>query len=96
MPHRPGTWTVISTDTRADDHIAVIDDGKGYEFAWVQLPDLQDTIDTAMLIASAPDLLRELETAIVWIERSGELYAPTPDEILPQLRAAIAKARGNT
>jgi DNA-binding TFAR19-related protein (PDSD5 family) len=40
------------------------------------------------------ELASQLETAIVWIEDSGNLYAPTQDEILPQLRAAVEKARG--
>lgn len=48
----------------------------------------------ARLIAAAPDLLKELETAIAWIEEARPgLYAPTAKELLPQLRAAVMKAR---
>lgn len=50
----------------------------------------------ARLIAAAPDLLKELETAIAWIADMSGPYAPTRDEILPQLRATIAKAHGET
>ncbi len=49
------------------------------------------------LIAAAPDLLSELEAAIAWIAEFETMnicapHAPTAAEILPQLRAAIAKA----
>lgn len=73
----------------------------GAAVADVRLADHRDTRLTeaaranARLIASAPDLLRELETAVAWIEDSGNLYAPTQDQILSQLRAAIAKARAD-
>ena len=48
---------------------------------------------------AAPDLLRELEAAVTWIEQivSYEIFdpsAPSKHELLPQLRAAIAKAKG--
>lgn len=44
-----------------------------------------------------PELYQELTTAIMWIEEfeahtTHAPYAPTAAEILPQLRAAIAKA----
>lgn len=44
--------------------------------------------------AAAPDLLKELQTAIAWIEdaETTDPSAPTREQILPQLRAAIKKA----
>ena len=57
---------------------------------------MAENMANACLFAAAPDLLSELETAIAWIEDAGNYGAPTKDEVLPQLRAAVAKARGES
>lgn len=43
---------------------------------------------------AAPELLAELETAIAWIEDDDNMYKPTRTEILPQLKRAVALAKG--
>lgn len=39
------------------------------------------------------ELVKQLETAVAWIEEEPNEYKPTAAEILPQLRDALARAR---
>lgn len=43
--------------------------------------------------ASYSELVKELETAVAWIEEPPNEHKPTAVEILPQLRAALARSR---
>lgn len=39
------------------------------------------------------ELVKQLETAVAWIEEEPNEYKPTAAEILPQLRDALARTR---
>lgn len=91
--HTRGPWAVYS-----GPNIVRVSDEEAISVALVSRR-RDEWEANAALIAAAPDLLEELETAIAWIEERGQpsaIYAPTAEQILPQLRAAIAKAKPTT
>ena len=93
----PGPWFVRSEDDGREPRVFItraFGDGPP-RFYIAFIPDagqgVKESYANARLIAAAPELLKELQTAVAWIEDDSE-YRPTADEILPQLRAAIAEA----
>lgn len=101
MRHTPAPWHYSEEVSRhgtrlvfgPDNHL-VADAGRVHQRTDVE------TEANARLIAAAPDLLKKLETAIAWIEGLPDRInvmlddpsTPMTHELLPQLRAAIAKA----
>lgn len=53
------------------------------------------TLDNGFLIAAAPELYEALRYAEVALEGAEESY-PTAGKVLPRIRAALAKARGES
>lgn len=69
-------------------------EGQFYARAYGQT--IAEAQERADLIAAGPELLKELQVAVAWIEDlkgrgTDDMSAPSKDEILPQLRAALAR-----
>ena len=96
--YTPGPWEWLGIPGRSALNAAggKVFDYAGYENLWPGAYD--DDIDAAnmCLIAAAPDLL---EAALLAVSVLGHMamvlgWTPEPGTVIPQLRAAIAKAEG--
>jgi len=89
--HTPGPWTINGTAIEGGDHPTSI-------IGWVN--DDPDTCDraeqtnNARLIAAAPDLLATCQLACVRLEGGTKAERDFNAGIASQLRAAIARAKG--
>lgn len=97
MHHTPGPWTQLD-----QEHAISIVSG-GIVIADVFKPDdncvspiMSETLDNARLIAAAPELLRELKSAIFYIETYGGDVTTSfsAGGNLDAVKAIIAKAEG--
>lgn len=79
--HTPGPWKVINDSVwSVDAGICIV------RFAGGNL--VEESLENARLIASAPDLLEALRMAMCYVSNEGS------EEEYQQARAAIAKATG--
>ena len=82
--HTPGPWEVDRVGIRPAEAVTTIKAASGHRIAWMSVDSSEGDDD---LIAAAPDLLAAcIET----------LSKPQTVEVLEQVAAAIAKARGLT
>jgi TPP-dependent trihydroxycyclohexane-1,2-dione (THcHDO) dehydratase len=99
--HTPGPWTVAADpDSENDVYYAVfaedeISDAR-FEDDFIAVTNLNHANNeaNARLIASAPELLEALRTALKGWEVEFEYLAKRTPEWVTQARAAIAKATG--
>lgn len=97
--HTPGPWKITDSGTGVFSSNKPLGQNGIIAICDAVARTREENEANARLIAAAPDLLKELEAAVTWIEQieSYEIFdpsAPSKHELLPQLRAAIAKARG--
>jgi len=88
----PGPWRV---DDDGVDYPLIIGNDEKYVCEILFHPQPSQQVANAHLIAAAPDLYEALETAESCIvDVVGAFGVKVPDEILQEIRAALAKARG--
>lgn len=92
--HTSGSWrAVIRSNQNGPQMVAVDMPPRG---AWGPLSRTrfsQEDVDTARLIAAAPDMLEALMAAAQWVETRTEVH---PADAWDKVRAAIAKAEGRS
>lgn len=98
--HTPGPWAIREDCVGFDQQIVrwLIHDrnasGRGYKpIATVHAGFTRAAAD-ARLIAAAPDLLAACEAATALLDEWGETIAGAGAEVYDQLRAALARAKG--
>lgn len=101
--HTPGPWRVEHTGDYADDPVKVVKicypDGQQRHLAKVYdcyLPGDGDGDANARLIAAAPDMLAALEAMRDAWDMEGRESVRARGEAMTAIRAAIAKARGES
>jgi hypothetical protein len=82
--HTPGAW--YSREWNTHDKTTVLVDAPESFLKVRQIAECEEEAD-ALLIAAAPDLLRELQHAVHWFDQI------TPEDVA-RYRSAIAKATG--
>ncbi len=101
--HTPGPWTIHHENNKSDNTLSVYvpygENGNKHGIAYVApQPFYKDCqLENARLIAASPDLLLQLQNAISTIEwalNDPEKFRATVALTLPELKQAIAKAKG--
>jgi hypothetical protein len=88
MSHTPGPWNVCELDFRA------IEGPDGRIIADIRAPARENGREDARLIAAAPDLLKALEKAWIFIQTAhcSGLHAACEEEIAGALKKAEGEA----
>jgi len=100
--HTPGPWQSIIDDTGGqwsgwplcitaenEDDKPVVRTGGQWPYEWDAATSQREAVANARLIASAPDLLKQLQSVLACLEITGESVGD-----MDAIRAAIARATG--